>query len=423
MRRRRHYDAVVIGAGTAGLTAGIRLAQAGARVCVVAEGIGSTHLAAGTVDVLGYNPEPVSDPGAAVAELSARNPRHPYALIGVDTLEEALRWFSELTAAGPQAPYRYVGDLSRNFLLPTAVGALKPSALVPTTFAAGDSAQLGRVCVVAPRMLRDFHSQLCASNLEAQGVDARAVLVDVELERADENTLALARRFDDPTWRAAFAGRLMPLVTGTDQVALPAILGLRDPHGALTDLEQRLGRPVFEIPSLPPSVPGMRLYETLRAALLNAGGLLARGAAVVAHARHGDRIVSVSAQTAGAETEYSADLFVLAAGGFHSGAITLDSHWQTHELLFDLPLAGLPEVGAPRFVGSYLDEQPMARVGVAVDASLHALGAANVLVAGAALPGAIPWREASGEGIALASGYRAAATAMAEHGSRTEAPA
>jgi len=34
----------------------------------------------------------------------------------------------------------------------------------------------------------------------------------------------------------------------------------------------RLGRRVFEIPTLPPSVPGMRLYEILRSALRAAGG-------------------------------------------------------------------------------------------------------------------------------------------------------
>ena len=50
----------------------------------------------------------------------------------------------------------------------------------------------------------------------------------------------------------------------------------------------------------------------------------------------------------------------------------------------------------------------MARVGVAVDAGLHAEDVDNVLVVGAALPGATPWREGSGEGIALSSGYRAA---------------
>ena len=32
----------------------------------------------------------------------------------------------------------------------------------------------------------------------------------------------------------------------------------------------------------------------------------------------------------------------------------------------------------------------------------------NVLVAGATLAGAVPWREGSGEGIALSSGHRAA---------------
>jgi glycerol-3-phosphate dehydrogenase subunit B len=32
----------------------------------------------------------------------------------------------------------------------------------------------------------------------------------------------------------------------------------------------------------------------------------------------------------------------------------------------------------------------------------------NVLVAGATLAGAVPWREKSGDGIALATGFRAA---------------
>ena len=53
MRGELHYDAVVIGAGTAGLVAGARLAEGGARVCVLAKGVGSTHLAPGTIDVLG----------------------------------------------------------------------------------------------------------------------------------------------------------------------------------------------------------------------------------------------------------------------------------------------------------------------------------------------------------------------------------
>jgi glycerol-3-phosphate dehydrogenase subunit B len=113
---------------------------------------------------------------------------------------------------------------------------------------------------------------------------------------------------------------------------------------------------------------------------------------------------------------------VLASGGFASGAIELDSHWLTHERVLGLRLRGLPAKGEPRFVGDYLGEQPMARVGVAVDGDLRAEGVDNVVVAGAALPGAVPWREHSGEGIALSSGYRAAQVVTASLPARVEAP-
>jgi len=178
---------------------------------------------------------------------------------------------------------------------------------------------------------------------------------------------------------------------------------------------------VFEIPTLPPSVPGMRLYEILRSALRAAGGRLALGAEVVSHERDGDRVTSVNTHAAGHDHTYAADWFVLASGGFASGGIELDSHWVTHEHVLGLPLAGVPGPGEARFVSDYLSDQPMARVGVAIDADLHAHGVANVLVAGAALPGAEPWREGSGEGLALSSGYRAAQVIEAAAGAqRTE---
>lgn len=405
--RRRRYDAVVIGAGTAGLVAATRLAEAGAEVCVVAKGVGSTHLAPGTIDVLGYAPERVESAVAGIAALVAERPDHPYALVG-PVIHEAVDWFIATAARGALPGYDYVGSLEHNLLLPTALGALKPSALAPETFAAGDSRQLGRLAVVGTPLLRDFHPGLCAENLRAAGIDAMPVAIEIEADRADASTLGLARRFDDPAWRAAFGARLAPLIKASDHVGLPAMLGIADPHAVLADLEARLGRRVFEIPTLPPSVPGMRLYELLRQALLGAGGRLALGAGVVAHRRDGERVTAVETATAGSNTIYEADVFVLASGGFHSGAIMLDSHWRAHEQVLDLPLQGVPAPDERRFVPSYFDEQPLARAGVAVDAELRAQGTANVFVAGASLPGAVSWREASGEGVALASGYAAA---------------
>ena len=67
----------------------------------------------------------------------------------------------------------------------------------------------------------------------------------------------------------------------------------------------------------------------------------------------------------------------------------------------------------------------MARAGVAVDRELRPVDSGggrlyeNVLVAGATLAGAEPWREKSGDGISLATGYRAAELVL---GASTAAP-
>jgi glycerol-3-phosphate dehydrogenase subunit B len=421
MKSELHFDAVVIGAGTAGLTAAARLGEGGARVCVVAKGIGSTHLAPGTIDVLGYAPERVQEPAAALADLVASQPEHPYALLGVDAVRAALDWLAARVAAASASGYRYEGSLERNVLLPTAVGALRPSALVPRTMTPGDARAGGSVCVVGIPALRDFHAALCAENLTRAGVDATAVEIDVDIEgRSDANAVAVARRFADPGFRAAFAGALAPRLGAADRVALPAVLPLREADVAWDELQSRLGRAVFEIPTLPPSVPGMRLADALRATLRGSRGRLVLGAAVLGAHRDGDRVTAVRAHQSGHDVTYHADWFVLASGGFASGAIALGADWVTRETVLGLPLRGAPGPGEPRFVADYFGQQPMARVGIAVGADLRAEGTENVLVAGASLPGAVPWREGSGEGIAVTSGHKAAEHVLAAVGATAE---
>lgn len=421
MRPNLNYDVVVIGAGVAGLTAATRLAQSGATVCVLAKGVGSTHLAPGIIDVLGYDPERVSSPAEALPSFIEAHPEHPYAMIGSDAIAPALEWFAGLIADGPQEAYRYVGEPGRNHLLPTAVGAIRPSALVPETFAGGDVGARGPICVVGMRVLRDFHASLCAGNLRRGGFEARSVEVKIDVGRAEANSLGLARRLDDPRFRREFAARVLPLLRSDERVGLPAIIGLRDPHGAWSELEARLGHPVFEIPTLPPSASGIRVYDALRSALRAAGGRLVIGAAVQQATRDGDRVTSVRAHTSGHDHVYGAKWFVLASGGFTSGAIELGSDWQVRETVLGLPLRGAPAAGEPRFVGDYFSDQPMSRVGVAVESSLIADGTSNVLVAGAALPGAQAWKEGSGEGIALSSGHFAARTVLEREGAAAPA--
>jgi glycerol-3-phosphate dehydrogenase subunit B len=421
MRPALGYDVAVLGCGVAGLTAAVRLAQGGARVCVLAKGVGSTHLAPGTVDVLGHDPDRVESPAAALPGFISTHPEHPYALIGAEAIESALEWFAALIEEGPQPGYRYTGGLKRNHMLPTAIGAIRPSALVPETMAEGDARSQTPVCVVGIRALRDFQASLCAGNLRRAGIPARGIELDLDIGRVEVNSLGLARKFDDRQFRAAFAAQLAMLVRPDERVALPAALGLRDPSGAWSDLRHRLGRPVFEIPTLPPSTPGMRVYNALIAALRAAGGRLILGAEVVGVEREGERVTAVRAHTSGRDTLFGARWVVLATGGFASGAIELGSDWEARERVLGLGLRGAPAAGEPRFVADYFGEHPMSRVGVAVDSSLCAQDTDNVFVAGASLPGAVPWHEGSGEGIALSTGSFVARGVLEREGAKAAA--
>jgi glycerol-3-phosphate dehydrogenase subunit B len=415
------YDVVVLGAGVAGLAAAARLAEGGAKVCVVAKGVGSTHLAPGTIDVLGYDPDRVTAPADALPGFIAAHPEHPYARLGFEAIAPALEWFIAKIDSGPQPGYRYIGGLERNHLLPTALGAVRPSAVVPETMAAGDVETGSPICAVGLRALRDFYPTLCAGNLEKAGFEARGLELDFDVGRPEASALGLARSFDNPSFRAAFAARLVPLLRSGERVALPAIVGLRDPHGAWSDLERRLGRSVFEVPTLPPSASGIRVYNALLAALRAARGRIVLGAEALGVEREGERVTAVRAHTSGHETVYAARWVVLATGGVHSGAIALSSDWRAREVILGLPLRGMPAVGEPRFAADYFAEQPIGRVGIAVDSSLLAEGSENVFVAGAGLPGAEPWREGSGEGIALTSGHSAAQAVLEREGAKAAA--
>jgi glycerol-3-phosphate dehydrogenase subunit B len=411
------FDVVVIGAGLAGLTAALRLAEQGQRLLVVAKGIGGTHLAPATIDVLGYADGLVASPAESLQEFTAAHPEHPYGRLSTETIRSSLEWFTERLG---ELGYR--GRLEENFLLPTAVGVAKPTALVPQTMAAGDLRTGGRFVFVGLRGLKDFYPTYLADNLRAAlpRVSARAVELSPPLGvEGDVSTTGFARRFEQAEFRDLVVRELERLLVPGEIVGLPAVLGLRHAREVWQELETRLRHPVFEVPTLPPSVGGIRLFESLTAALRREGARVVLGSTVTGAEHNGRRLEGVVAQTAARPRTYRARSFVLASGGLASGGIQVDSYGQARETAFDLALAGVPAADEPRFAQGYFDEHPLARAGLAVDDELRpvdAEGAAafeNLHAAGATLAGATPWREASGNGLSLATGY-AAASAIIE---------
>ena len=192
--------------------------------------------------------------------------------------------------------------------------------------------------------------------------------------RADVNSLGFARAFDDPGFRGV-GGRGGAASATRSGSRSPPCWGSPTPHAAWADMQERLARPVFEVPTLPPSVPGMRVFATLRDALRRAGGKVILNAVVVGAERDGARVTGVRARIGLREQAYGADHVVLAT-----------RRLRRRRARARLVLAGArgraraagepacPDAGEERFVPAYFDEQPMARAGIAVDRDLRPAG-------------------------------------------------
>jgi glycerol-3-phosphate dehydrogenase subunit B len=417
---RAPYDVVVVGLGLAGLVAALGASSKGARTLLVGKGHGTMRFRSGTIDVLGYwDDHFVSSPAAGLTTLASEQPDHPYALAGA----ELGAGLEAVQATANAAGLDLGGSLDANRLVATAAGTLRPTCLAPPTMrVAWDGAH---VLVVGLAGYRDFQADLAASVLPASAeslgmeLEARPVTLDLpSLHRRHLGGLELARLFDSPGFRSELLGALSPVVGDATLVAFPAVVGLDRAGAAAAELARGLGVPVAELPTLPPSIPGLRLELALTAALRRAGARVQVGTFVRALPERG-RIGALEIESPGHPLRVPTDRVVLASGGLASGGLEVRLDGTLRETVADLPV-WRPE--AQWLVGrSFLEPHghPLGVVGVRVDQAMRPLGPGgsplyeNLFAAGGLLAGADRAVEKSADGISCATGWRAALEAVA----------
>lgn len=391
------YDLIIIGSGLSGLFAACCSARRGQRVLLIARGIGSTHIGAGTIDVMN-NP--------ADLEAAFASPDHPYAKAGRRALEAA---FAELQTICAEHDYPLHGELGRNLTLPTAAGSTRQTCLAPQTMIAGDLARPGPFALAGLPGFRDFDAALAAANLNAESIPLP--LPGAPAHR-DSYATDLAILLDRPDYREALIAAWKPLLKNAPpRLGLPAILGLAHSAQAHGHLQSALGLDLFEIPLLPPSVPGMRLFNLLRDDLAAHGGRLILGPTATGHIENG--AASVTADANGRTKTHTAETIVLATGGFLHGGLTAESNGAVHETVFNLPVDTSGLSARTHWTSEvFFGPHPFSRFGVRVNNYLQPLDASgkpaahNLLAIGSLLAGADRLSEGSREGIELATAFR-----------------
>lgn len=299
------YDAVVVGAGFAGLTAAAALQDAGRRVALVAGGSGSLV--------------------SADACLAA-----------TESDDVATRFFTTFAAA---AGCRYASTEHDELFVPTLLGELQPAGLAPHFLERLDASVTGLCSVVGIENLSGFDAAFLAERLNhvatSRSMARRYVARTFRLARmlgTLPTVLSIARAFDaDRSFRGELAMQLRDAGAGTDALLVPAMLGIESTERRHDAFERAVGLPVRELVTLPPSVAGLRVERLFKQRLHALGVEFFEGFPVRALHFQQRQCVEIEIEAPARPLRLKAGAVVLAAGRHQgsllpSASVALDEH-------------------------------------------------------------------------------------------------
>ena len=417
------YDLAVAGAGLAGSAAAVFAAGRGLSTILCGDS-GQSYFASGLFDLLGVHPAGadrfLTDPWQGIEALRRECPEHPYARVSLQAIRTAVSaWLEHLKSCR----LTYCSEAGRNLQVLTAAGTLKPTYAVPQTMWPGVRARAEgkKVLVVGFEGLREFSAHQIAAVAARSWPWLRPVCLPFPDGRSgvDRVPEAMAMAMVRQEVRRKLTEDLRRVAGDADLMGLPAVLG-RDPQGRWwRDLAERVGRPLFEIPTLPPSVPGLRLREALLERLRLDGVDLAVPGRIgrIETGKEGFRL-RIDPATGGSRLLRARSL-VLATGRFLGGGLAADRN-RIRETLLDLPVTQ-PDDRRHWHRRRFFDPSghPVNRCGLNTDGYFRPLGAhgkpihPRLAAAGVILAGQDWARGKCGSGLAVVSAW-AAVNALAD---------
>ncbi len=361
------YDAVIIGGGLAGLTAGISLQKAGKNTAIVSTGQSALYFFSGSFESL-------QEPSPEIQSL-----------------------FSE---AGIRLHYQ-----PGVRLMP--MGTFKESALALEDVSLFPTPQFGKkVLIINFMAYHDFFSSFLAEGLEKQGMECRirflnlGDLVQPELSPNQMRAVQIARKMDQ-VWEKVVQ-EVRVLLKDEDTVVLPQVFGLED-ASIPERIRQGIPARVVFAGTLPPSVPGIRTQMLLKKRYEVLGGTYLMGDRVTGAHVYEDVVQNVV--TKHLDRHYlEAGHFILASGGFFSKGL-ISNPFKIYEPLFELDMDYDTDRNA-WYDPTFANHQPYLHFGVKTDANLRpcrkGVPVKNLYVIGSILGETHP-ELGSGAGLAIRS--------------------
>ena len=405
------FDTIIIGGGLAGLVCGIYLQRHGQRCVIVSSGQSALHFSSGSFDLLNNLPDgsAVMNPLEGVEKLKLQAPMHPYVKLGTEKFKElANAAVSFLNEAG----VRVMGVAERNHYRITPMGTLRPTWLTlgeQVTCERKDKLPWRKVAIFNVVGFLDFYARFIADEFQKLGTACELHGITFPaLERLRKNptemrSVNIARIFDRQENVDELVRVLREKGGDCEAVVMPAIAGLARTD-VLEYLERQLGKRVALLPTLPPSVPGIRAQQQLRRTFEQTGGVYMLGDTVLRADEECARITRLYSLNHG-DIPFEVRNVVLATGSYFSqGLVALPGKVCEPVLGLDV------EFVADRkewYDMNVFAAQRYETFGVKTDNEFHGLLGGkpleNVYVAGAVLEGFDAIKQGCGAGVSILS--------------------
>ena len=413
-------ELAIIGTGMAGMAAAIFAAKRGIETVQIGVS-SSTIYATGYLDLMGVHPmdqkKTWNNPWHAIDALANDIPDHPYARMRQEDIRSAFGEFLNfMKAAG--LPYKGHAEKNTNVLSP--MGTVKPTYCVPHTMWAGAMALAEKhPCLILDFWgLKGFSAVQIVEMLLPGWPDLRAARIAFPVvgPSVDLYTEQMGRSLEIEKNRVKLAEEIKPHLNDAKAVGMPAILGIYNTGKVMSHLKDLLGTDVFEIPTIPPSLPGIRMKEAFETQITQKGVRLFSQKRVLNVRRETDgRFILDIGDRATGKTDHiiKSNGIILAGGRFLGMGLHADRK-KIKETVFDLPVAQ-PDDRSKWHQKDFFDPHghQINQAGIEIDAYFRPLDDSgqpafeNLFAAGSILAHQDWMRQKCGAGLAIATSYAA----------------
>ena len=405
------FDTIIIGGGLSGLISGIYLSQRGQRCVIISSGQSALHFSSGSFDLLNNLPDgtSVQKPLDAISELVKQAPTHPYAKLGENKFKELARQAEEfLKNAGISTQ----GDHEENHYRVTPMGTLKPTWLTLKNLLISENEKC--LPIQHPGIFNitgflDFYTRFIADEFLKMGAKCSIhsinfpALENLRKNPTEMRSVNIARVFDKQENIEELARILKAESGDCDSIILPAITGLNR-EDVVDYLRKEINKPIYLLPTLPPSVPGIHTQQKLRSVFQQNGGVFMLGDNVLRADIKGNRISQIYSFNHG-DIPFVGQNFILATGSYFSQGLIASTE-KIYEPIFDLDVTFTPN-RTQWYNSDVFDTQPYQSFGIKTDSTFRCTREGkifeNLYAAGAILEGFNPLKEGCGAGVSILS--------------------